>query len=44
MLLEQVSQMLASFTFKPSNNVGSSYYVGTNNQNYVANTKHSGRQ
>ena len=28
------------FTFKPSNNVGSSYFVDGNNQNYVANTKH----
>lgn len=31
----------ADFTFKPSNNVGSTYFVDTGNQNYVANTKHT---
>ncbi|RQW84306.1 MAG: hypothetical protein EHM79_14210 [Geobacter sp.] len=29
----------SSFTFKPSNNVGSSYFE--DDQNYVANTKHA---
>lgn len=30
-----------TFTFKPSNNVGASYFTDAGNQNYVANTKHT---
>ena len=36
-----VASGTVKFTFKPSNNVGSTYFVDGGNQNYVANTKHA---